>query len=147
MFQAEVPSNWTALSTSNSIRFVPQNGFGPLNGQTVFTHGIEFGIAQAGTRDLREATITWLKAVAKNNPELKLAGNQQTLTISQRGGLGTPLVHPSPLGGSEQIALYTTFLVDGTLFYYLTIVPENDAAAFRDAFRRIGQSIKLTDTR
>ena len=147
VFQADVPSNWTPMSTSNAIRIVPENGFGQLNGQTVFSHGIEFGIAQAGTRDLREATMTWLKAVAQNNPELRLAGEQQALRISQRSAIGTPLVNSSPLGGQEQIGLYTTFLADGTLFYYLTIVPEKDTAAFQEAFKRIGQSIRLTDTR
>jgi hypothetical protein len=147
VFQADVPSNWTSLSGSNSMRIVPENGFGQLNGQTVFSHGIEFGIAQAGTRDLREATMTWLKAVAQSNPELRLAGEQQPLRISQRSAIGTPLVNPSPLGGQERIGLYTTFLADGTLFYYLTIVPEKDAANFQEAFRRIGESIRLTDAR
>jgi hypothetical protein len=147
VFEAQVPSNWTSLSTSNAIRIVPENGFGQLNGQTVFSHGIEFGIAQAGTRDLREATSTWLKAVAQNNPELKLAGDQQQLKMSQRTAIGTPLANPSPLGGQELIGLYTTFLVDGTLFYYLTVVPEKDAANFQDTFRRIGESIRLTDSR
>jgi hypothetical protein len=147
VFQAAVPTNWTSMSTSNAIRIVPENGYGQMNGETVFSHGIEFGIAQAGTRDLREATITWLKAVAQNNPELKLAGEQQALRISQRSAIGTPLVNPSPLGGVERIGLYTTFLADGTLFYYLTIVPEKDAANFQEAFRKIGESIKLTDAR
>jgi len=147
VFQAEVPSNWTSLPTSSAIKVVPENGFGQLNGQTVFSHGIEFGVAQAGTRDLRAATMTWLKAVAQNNPELRLAGEQQATRISQRSAIVTPLVNPSPLGGQERIGLYTTFLADGTLFYYLTIVPEREAAAFQEAFRRIGQSIRLTDAR
>ena len=38
VFQAQVPSNWTPMSTSNAIRIVPENGFGQLNGQTVFSH-------------------------------------------------------------------------------------------------------------
>ena len=142
-----MPSNWTAVSASNAIRFVPENGFGQMNGQTVFSHGIEFGIAQAGTRNLREATVSWLKAVGQNNPELQLAGEQQALRISQRSAIGTPLVNLSPLGGPERIGLYTLFLADGTLFYYLTIVPEKEAAAFQEAFTRIGQSIRLTDLR
>jgi Zn-dependent protease with chaperone function len=147
VFQAAVPANWTSLSGSNAIRVVPENGYGQLNGQTVFSHGIEFGIAQAGTRDLRQATNTWLKAVAQNNPGLKLAGEQQALRISQRSAIGTPLVNPSPLGGEERIGLYTTFLADGTLFYYLTIVPDRDAANFQETFRRIAESIRLTDAR
>jgi Zn-dependent protease with chaperone function len=146
VFQADVPSNWTPLSGSNSIKFVPENGYGQLNGQTVFSHGIEFGIAQAGTRNLQDATATWLKAVSQSNPQLRVAGQQQTLRISQRSAIGTPLVNPSPLGGQERIGLYTTFLVDGTLFYYLTIVPEADASGFQEAFRRIGESIRLTES-
>jgi Zn-dependent protease with chaperone function len=147
VFEASVPSNWTGLSANSSIKVVPENGYGQLNGQTVFSHGVEFGVAKATTRDLQAATEAWLRAVAQNNPELRLAGSQQAIRISQRGALATPLVNPSPLGGTERIGLYTTFLVDGTLFYYLTIVPEKDAAAFQDVFTRIGQSIRLTDAR
>ena len=147
VFQAEVPSNWTNLPSTNAIKVVPQNGYGSLNGQTVFSHGIEFGITKASSRDLREATNAWLNGVSQSNPDLRLAGSQQAIRISQRSGLATTLVNPSPLGGRERIGLYTTFLVDGTLFYYLTIVPESDAAGFQEAFRRIGESIRLTDAR
>jgi hypothetical protein len=126
---------------------VPQNGYGQLNGQTVFSHGIEFGITRAGSRDLQQATNAWLNAVAQSNPELRVAGEQQAMRISQRSALGTPLVNPSPLGGREHIGVYTTFLADGSLFYYLTIVPENEAQDFRETFRRIAESIRLTETR
>jgi beta-barrel assembly-enhancing protease len=147
VFQAQVPSNWTSLSTSNAIRVVPENGFGQLKGETVFSHGIEFGIAQAGSRDLREATIAWLKAVAQSNPDVKLAGQQQQLQMSQRAALRTPLTNSSQLGGQELIGLTTTFLADGTLFYYLTIVPEKESAKFQETFKRIADSIQLTDRR
>jgi hypothetical protein len=126
---------------------VPQNGYGQLNGQTIFVYGVEFGIAKAASRDLQEATNTWLKAVAQNNPQLRVAGQQQVVRISQRSALATPLVNRSPLGGEERIGVYTTFLTDGSLFYYLTIVPANDAAAFQETFRRIGESIRLTEVR
>ena len=113
----------------------------------MFSHGIEFGVTKAGSRDLQDATNAWLKAVAQNNPDLRLAGEQRAIRMSQRSAIATSLVNPSPLGGRERIGLYTTFLVDGTLFYYLTIVPENDAPAFQETFRRIGESIRLTDAR
>jgi len=124
---------------------VPQNGYGALNGQTVFSCGIEFGVTQASSRDLQEATKAWLNAVAQGNPDLRLAGTQQATRIANRSALATPLVNPSPLGGQERIGVYTTFLADGSLFYYLTIAQENDAASFQDVFRRIGESIKLTE--
>jgi len=145
IFRASVPSDWTALSSKSSIKVVPQNGYGALNGQTVFSCGIEFGVTQASSRDLQEATKMWLNAVAQGNPDLRLAGTQQATRIANRSALATPLVNPSPLGGQERIGVYTTFLADGSLFYYLTIAQENDAASFQDVFRRIGESIKLTE--
>jgi hypothetical protein len=147
VFQAEVPSNWTTLAGKTSIKVVPQNGYGQIKGQTVFTHGVEFGIAKAASRDLGEATNTWLKAVGQSNPELRVAGHQQSLRISQRSAIATPLVNPSPLGGQERIDVYTTFLADGSLFYYFTIVPESEAPSYQEAFERVISSIRLTDAR
>ena len=147
IFQASVPSNWTALNSNSSIKVVPQNGYGELKGQMVFSYGVEFGVVKASSRDLQAATNEWLKAIAEGNPELKVGGQQQQVRISQRSGLATPLVNPSPLGGNEHIGLYTTFLSDGTLFYYLTIAQEKDAQAFQQTFRPIGESIRLTEAR
>jgi len=147
VFQASVPADWTSIPSKSSIKVIPQNGYGPLNGQTVFAYGVEFGITQASSRDLQEATNAWLKAVGQSNTELRPAGTQQSVRIAQRSAIATPLVNPSPLGGQERIGLYTTFLADGSLFYYLTVVPENDAQDFQETFRRIGESIRLTEVR
>jgi len=147
VFRASVPSNWTTLSSNSAVKVVPQNGYGPYKGETVFSHGVEFGVAKAASRDLQDATDAWLKAVTQNNPGLRVAGSQKTTRISDRSALSTPLVNPSPLGGQEQIGVYTTFLADGTLFYYMTVAQENDADAFRGAFQRVAESIRLTEVR
>jgi len=145
VFQASVPDNWTSMSSQSMVRVVPQNGYGELNGETVFSHGVEFGMAKAASGDLRNATSAWLKGIAQSNPELQLAGEQERVTISNRAALATPLTNASPLGGQERVGLYTTFVADGVLFYYVTVVPEKDAAAFQDAFRKVGQSIRFLD--
>ena len=147
IFQASVPDNWTPLPEKSSVKVVPQNGYGELNGQSVFTHGVEFGIAKASSRDLTEATRAFLQAIAQSNPELKLAGQQRNVQMSGRTALAVPLVNPSPLGGQEQIILATTFLVDGNLFYFVSVAPEKDAQALQATFQRIFQSIKLTDAK
>jgi Zn-dependent protease with chaperone function len=147
IFQASVPGNWTAVSSNSSIKVVPENGYGQFNGQTIFSYGVEFGVVKAASRDLQQATNAWLKAVAEGNPELKLGGQQQAIRMSQRSALATPLVNASPLGGSEHIGVYTTLLADGSLFYYLTVAQEKDAATFQEVFRRIGESIRLTEAR
>jgi hypothetical protein len=145
--QVSVPDNWTSIPSSSAIKVVPQNGYGDLRGQSVFTHGVELGIAKAASRDLREATNTWLRTIGQSNPDLRLAAEQQSVRLAQRTALATPLTNPSPLGGAERITLYTTFLADGNLFYYLTVAPEAEAAALQPTFVRIGQSIRLTDVR
>ena len=145
IFQAAIPTNWTSLPSNTSIKAVPENGYGELNGEVVFSHGVEFGIVKAQSRNLQEATNAWLQAVAQSNPQLKAAGQQQQIRISQRSALATPLVNASQLGGQELIGLYTTFLADGSLFYYLTIVPEKEAQNYQEAFRRIGESLRLTE--
>ena len=76
--------------SNSSIKAVPQNGYGQLNGQTAFTHGVEFGVTKASTRDLAEATKAWLNAVAQNNPDLRLSGQQQAIKMSQRSALSIP---------------------------------------------------------
>jgi len=144
-FQATVPSNWTSLKSDSAIKAVPQNGYGQFKGQTIFSHGVEFGVVKGTSRDLREATNAWLKAVAQGNPDLRPGGDQHSTQISQRPAVYTPLTNPSPLGGEERIGVYTTFLADGSLFYYLTVVQANDEQAFREAFRRVAESIRLAD--
>jgi len=147
LFQTVVPNNWTSLSASQSVKAVPQNGYGNLNGQTVFTHGVEFGVARAASRNLREATAAWVETLGAGNPGLRSAGEPQSTRISQRSAIATPLVNPSPLGGRELINMYTTLLSDGNLFYYMTIAPEDEETTYRVAFQRVGQQLRLTETR
>jgi len=145
LFRASVPAEWTGLQSDNDVKVVPQNGYGQLNGRTVFTHGVEFGLVRVGSNDLKDATAAWLRGVARNNPELRLAGTQRSIKMSQRPALETPLLNPSALGGQERVVVSTALVGQGTLFYYVTVVPDNDAAAFEDTFRRIGDSIHLSD--
>ncbi len=147
LFRTVVPNNWTSLSASQSVKAVPQNGYGDLNGQTVFTHGVEFGVARAASRDLRDATAAWLRTLNESNPGLRISGEQRSTRISQRSAVATPLVNPSPIGGRERINMYTTLLSDGNLFYYMTIVPEDDEDTYRAAFQRVGHELRLTEVR
>jgi Zn-dependent protease with chaperone function len=145
LFQVSVPANWTAVSGSNAIKFVPQNGLGEYQGQSVFTHGVELGVARASSRDLGEATDTFVNAILRSNPGSQIAASQRQVTISQRTGVATVLSGRSTLNQSERVGVYTTFLADGNLFYYLTVVPEGDASAYGPAFDRVGNSIRLND--
>jgi Zn-dependent protease with chaperone function len=145
LFQVSVPSNWTAVNDENSVKFVPQNALGEYRGQSVFTHGVELGVARAASRDLEESTETFVNAILRSNPGMRVAGSQRSVRISQRQGIGTVLVGRSALNETERVGVYTTLLRDGNLFYYLTVVPEDQAATYDPAFDRVGNSIRLND--
>ncbi len=145
LFQVSVPANWTAVSANNSVKYVPPNAYGTLRGQTVLTHGVELGVARASSRDLRQASDTLVQAFLQSNPEMRVTGAATATRLSNRTALATPMVGRSATGGTEQVGVYTTFLADGNLFYYLTVNPENERNVYAAAFDRVGKSIRITD--
>jgi hypothetical protein len=147
IFQTNVPTNWQAVTSGNSVKFVPNNAYGQQNGEEVFTHGVQLGVAPAKSRDLRQATRSFLEALAPGNPDLRAAGEPVTVQMSNRNALATPLTNKSALGGADRITLYTTFLANGDLFYYLCVAPEKDFESYRPTFNKVGQSIRLTDVK
>lgn len=147
LFEVSVPTNWQAISSNSSVKFVPQNAYGEANGQTVLTHGVELGVTRAPSRRLEEASDAFVDALVRGNPGLRVDGQQQRLQLSRRAAVGTSLAGRSAAGGAERVGVFTTFLRDGSLFYYLTIVPDEDAQTYAAAFNRVGQSIRLLDAR
>jgi hypothetical protein len=145
LFRVSVPTNWTPLATESSIKYVPQNGYGEANGQTVMTHGVEMGVARASSRDLRQATDTLIEGFVRGNQDMRVIGGQRTVQLSGRTAILTPLEGRSVLGGSELVGVYTTILADGNLFYYLTVAPDREVDAYGVAFDRVARTLKLTD--
>jgi hypothetical protein len=147
IFQVNVPNNWRTLSANSYIRYVPENGYGPMNGQNVLTHGVEIGIARPASGDLPGATDAFIEGILRGEPSVRRSGESRAVTIAGRRGLATAMVNRSPLGGEERLDLVTAQLADGNLFYVLTVVPDRDEAAYADTFENILQSIRLNDRR
>jgi Zn-dependent protease with chaperone function len=147
IFQVNVPDNWRALSANNFIRYVPENAYGPLNGQNVLTHGVELGVARASSGDLTAATDIFLQALTEGEQTIQRSGERRVVTLAGRRALSTTLTNRSPLGGVERLDVITTQLADGNLFYVLTVVPDRDEAAYADTFESILRSIRLNDRR
>jgi len=147
IFQVSVPDNWKTLSANSFIRYVPENAYGPMNGQNVLTHGVELGVAKAASTDLVSATDSFVQALMQGEQTVQRSGESRVVTLAGRRGLATPLVNKSPLGGEERLAVYTVQLADGNLFYALTVVPARDEAAYASTFESILRSIRLNDRR
>jgi hypothetical protein len=145
LFEATVPSNWTPVASNSSVKYVPQNAYGDLDGQMVLTHGVEMGVANASSRNLRQATETLVSSFLQGNPGMRVVDENRSIRLAGRSGLATALSGRSAVGGEERVGLYTTQLADGNLFYYVTVVPGRDADRYDAVFDRIGQSIRLND--
>jgi hypothetical protein len=143
-FQVNVPSNWTTLSSNNDVKFVPQNAYGPVKGgQTVMTHGVETGLARPSSRDLPTATQALIEGFLRGNPDMRVGG-QKASRLSNRNAILTSLEGPSAVGGVELVNVYSTFLENGTLLYFVTVVPQRDRDSYVQAFDRVYRSIRFS---
>ena len=148
LFRISVPSNWRELPANNSVTFAPEGGYGAVNQQSVFTHGVEAGVARNESRDLRSASEELVQDLAQSNPRMRRDGGWDRGTVGGRQGLRTMLTNQNDVTGRpERIALYTTTLNDGTLFYLIGVAPEQEFGVYDDVFDRIAGSLQFAETR
>lgn len=147
LFRLAVPSNWRELQGNNSVTFAPEGGYGEYQGQSVFTHGLQVGMeGSSNARNLRAATNQLIQGLAQSNPQLRQAGNFSNVTVGGRPGLATVLTNVSDVTRQqERIALYTTQLQDGSLFFVVGVAPAQEFNAYRQIFNRSVQSLQLND--
>jgi Zn-dependent protease with chaperone function len=145
LFTVSVPSNWQAVTSNTSIKYVPQNAFGDYNGQSTLTHGVELGVARASARNLQQATQTLIEGFVRSNDGMQIVGREEVFQLSGRQAIVTPLEGRSALGGVERVEVHTTMLNNGDLFYLLTVVPTREIGAYGAAFDRVVRSVRLND--
>jgi Zn-dependent protease with chaperone function len=146
LFRLAVPSNWRELPGDASVTFAPEGGYGDYNGQSVFTHGLQVGMEASNARDLRTATRQLMQRLAQNNPSLRQNGGFQNVRFAGRDGLGTILNNMSDVTRQpEGIALYTTRLNDGRLFFVVGVAPAREFNQYRQIFDRSVKSLELND--
>ena len=146
LFRIAVPSNWRELQGDNSVTFAPDGGYGDYRGQSVFTHGLQVGVEGSNARNLRNATNQLIQSLAQSNPQLRQSGSFSNVNVGGRNGLATVLTNVSDATGQqERIALYTTQLNDGGLFFVVGVAPSREFSQYRNIFNRSVQSLQLND--
>jgi Zn-dependent protease with chaperone function len=143
--QVSVPSNWRQVGDGSSVWFVPEGGYGTVNGQPVFTHGASFGAAQTSNRNLQRASEELINSLAQGNQNLRMSGGFQRTTLSGRNALYANLSNVNEATGQrELVRLITTQLRDGQLFYMIAVPPQNERN-FEGAFDTIMRSLRIND--
>jgi hypothetical protein len=138
-----VPSNWRELPSGDSVWFAPDGAYGQYQGQAVFTHGVNFGVAQTQSRNFQQATNEFLQGLAQSNNMRQRTGLQRT-TLGGRAGLSTSFTNINEATGqAENVTVITTQLRDGRLLYMIAVAPENEAATFQNAFRTVMRTVQI----
>ena len=147
LFRVSVPSNWRELTGgTNNITFAPEGAYGASNGQSVFTHGVEFGVGRNETHNLQTATTELVDSLARGNPSLSRPSRFDRVTMAGRPGLRAVLTNQSEATGQpETIELVTTQMRDGNLFYAIAVAPRDEFGSYQGVFDRVLSSIELMD--
>jgi Zn-dependent protease with chaperone function len=146
--RVSVPSNWQPVNgSSTGVTYTPEGAFFREGNATAFTHGVQIGVVQ-GSGNLARDTQQILNGFAQSNPELRQEGQPRRDTVGGRNGLTTFLTNTSEVTGArERIAFSTTQLRDGSVLFIVGVAPQNEANSYDNAFRRVRQSVQISDNR
>ena len=145
LFRVTVPANWQELPANNSVTFAPPGASGTVNGNSVFTHGVEIGVSRNESHDLQTATTELLQGLRQSNPRLSNPGDYERALVGGRPALHAVLSNVSDAtGGQEVVDVYTTQLRDGSLFYVIGVAPREEYNSYSPVFRNVVRSIQLT---
>jgi len=140
LFRVSVPSNWREWSNSNTVTFAPDGAYG----EGIFTHGIELGLARNESHELQAATDELVQSLAQQNPRLSRPSGYDRITIDGQRGLRTVLSNSSD-SYRGRIAVFSTVLRNGNLFYAVAVAPDDQFGAYRDVFDKIVASLQIND--
>lgn len=143
--QVSVPNNWRQVTEGNSVWFSPEGGYGSINGQPVFTHGVNIGMGQTNQRSLQGASEELLNGLTQSNRNLRVSSRYQRVTLAGRNALIATLTNVNEATGArENIQLLTTQTRDGLLLYMISVAPQNDRN-FDNAFQNVFNSLRIND--
>jgi hypothetical protein len=143
--QVSVPNNWRQFGEQNSVWFVPEGGYGEYNGQQIFTHGVNFGLAQTQSRNLQQGMEELINNLAQGNGNLRVNGSYQRTTFAGRNAMWTSLSNTNEATGRpENVRLIATQLRNGELFYMVAVAPQNERN-FESAFQGVAQSVRIAN--
>jgi Zn-dependent protease with chaperone function len=146
LVQLSVPSNWRELASQSSVTFAPEGAYGEQNGQSVFTHGVQIGVAAVRGRDLRTATDEFVDALTQGNPQISQLSGTRQINVAGRQGLQMSMGNVNEATGREEvIQLVTAQMNNGSLFYWIGVAPRDESSGYQQAFQRVISSIRLRE--
>lgn len=141
-----VPQNWRRLGESNSIWFSPDGAYGQVQGQSIFTHGVEIGVTRPSSNNLQQASNEFIGNLVQGNRSLRQQTRYQRGNISGRQALSMTLSNVNEATGQQEIiTVYTAFLRSGDLFHMIAVAPQNEYNNYQGVFNNVLRSIRIND--
>ena len=145
-FRISVPDNWRELPSNDGVTFAPEGAYSQVQGQFVFTHGIQVGTARTQSNSLRSATDELIRALAQGNQNLRRSGGYESEMLGRRNALAVPLTNISEMTGRpELVSLYTVLLRNGDLFYVIAVVPQDENQNYQRTFTAVLGTLSVND--
>ena len=145
-FRMSVPENWRELPSNDSVTFAPEGAYREVQGQFVFTHGIQVGVVGAQSNSLSAATDELIRMLAQGNQNLRRNGGYQRETLGRRDALAASLTNVSELSGRpELVTVFTTMLRSGDLFYLIAVAPRDESQDYQRTFMAVLGTVSVND--
>jgi beta-barrel assembly-enhancing protease len=146
LLRLQVPDNWRQLGGNSELTFVPEGAYGQVQGQFVFTHGVQVGVTRVGGNNLRQATDQYINDLAQGNRNLRMSSGYRREAIGSREGLSVVLSNVNEATRrNEVVTVYTTRLRSGDLFYMVAVAPREDYTSYQRVFQNIARTIDFND--
>ena len=146
IFRISVPENWREMNDGSGVTFAPEGAYGNVQGQFVFTHGVQVGMTGAESNNLQTATDRFLSGLAQGNRNLQQQGGYQRTNFGNRNGLGVTLSNISEATGRrEVVSIMTTMLRNGDLFYVIFVAPQDEYNRYQNVFGQIARNIEIAN--
>ncbi len=140
-----VPSNWQPSNGSDGVITYAPNGGVSNNG---FTHGVQVGVLQNATGDLQRDTEQMVQGFARSNPKLQRREAYRRESVGGRTGITTVLSNVSDATGETEMVSVATVQLRGnsnSVLYLIGVAPEREASTYSATFRRVRQSLQISD--
>jgi hypothetical protein len=147
IFRIGVPENWVEVTKlASTIVFAPEGAFVKVGGRYDFFHGMQVGTVPSRSLKLAEAFDRFVSVILKDSGYLTRVSPNQPANIKGRAGLSAALRGTSPvMHREESVLIYGVMMKNGSLFYLITVTPQEDVSVNSPTFRTIIDSIEFLD--
>jgi len=147
VYQVAYPQNWQVFGdASSAVTIAPPSGVA----DNAIAYGALINEYQAENgASVDTATHDLLNSLKQSNPNLRVIGNDENITVAGRTGKSVELIGDSPIQGAdgkplkERDWLVAVPAAQGNLLYIVFVAPDPDFNSLRPAYDKMVHSLRL----